>query len=281
MSKLFIWIVLMLFINCNQDYYKNQQQRQIQQQRQQQQQQQQQQSQSQQLHGSSSQSQGTYYQPRSENVRKSSPQSSTPVTNQGRPVYVVAGETLSEAEALQEAQKYRNYGFNVEIYTNSQGSYLVTVGSSTNATIAQQFRDKYVLARRLPGTAYCAPADGWRGPLLGQTEASLTTVPPQQPASPPTSFFSSDPTPNLTGNYYLVLARTQTETNAIQLANQYIAQGLVVFVYETTAGYAVTLEKALPQAQAETRRQQVLREGKISNITLVPGGTEWKGIIYP
>ncbi|MCI0513501.1 hypothetical protein L0128_09835 [candidate division KSB1 bacterium] len=273
MSKLFIWSVLLLFINCSQDYVK--QQRQLQQQRQKQQP-------SPQSQGSSSQSQGNFYQPRSENVRKSSTQTATPAANQGQPVYIVAVETLSEPEALREAQKYRNYGFKVEIYTNALGSFLVTVGSSTNANLSQQFRDKYVQARRLPGTAYCSPATGWRGPLLGQTETSLTTVPPPPATTPPTSFYSSEPaTPNLTGNYYLVLARTQTEASAIQVAIQYIAQGLIVFVYETTVGYAITLDKALPQSQAEAKRQQALREGKVTNITLVPDGPEWKGIVYP
>jgi len=149
-----------------------------------------------------------------------------------------------------------------------------------------------------PGTNP-APGSQYGGVTPDGAGSSYSSNPPSYPTTPsdtPIDNYLNPNDPNAgrgsgayggntqtgTGLYYLVLVEARNENQAIEYANQFIRQGLVIYVYETTRGFAVTLgNQAKTQQQAETERQSLIREGKIRNATLVPDGPFWQRLIYP
>lgn len=83
-----------------------------------------------------------------------------------------------------------------------------------------------------------------------------------------------------TGLYYVVLEESPNEERAVLIANRYIQQGLVVFVYETTQGYKITVGKALSSDKAQSVKQSLSTQ-KGLNANILPDNENWKRLVYP
>lgn len=233
--------------------------------------------------------------------------SSSGATAEGRIIYVVAGTAKTELAAIQAAQKFQSYGFESNVFRAPNGAYIITVGATRNQTIAEQFLRENIKRGKLSERAALSFGENWVGPIYAPVTSSLqgteSATTPQRtesetqniyiPSSNTPSGYSSSPNqipgPQASQNvdafasgasaFYLLLAQAGNESQALSAAQQYIRQGLTIYIYETTSGYAVTLGGPVSRTEAEALRSQM--ETRIGSIKIVAAGPEWKRQIFP
>ena len=196
----------------------------------------------------------------------------SPTPTDGRRIYVVAGTAKTEMAAIQAAQKFQNFGFESNVFRAPNGTYVITVGSTINQTIAEKFLTDNIQQGKLSDRSALSFGTNWTGPIYAHPQSTQkidtrqpsatnnqaaidpkrTYIPPQPPAyntnrnaQPSTQYRAPTPIPGTqasqnvdaftvnTDQYYLVISRAKNESQALNLAQQYIRQGLKIFVYET------------------------------------------------
>jgi hypothetical protein len=254
------------------------------------------------------------YQTRSDRLGGASNQTSAAADEQtatdGRTIYIVAGTAKTEMAAIQAAQKFQNFGFESNVFRAPNGAYIITVGATRDQTLAEQLLRENIKQGKLSERSALSFGENWVGPIYAPTQSTWQSGANQtattQPAETGTQniYIPSSSTNNQSGGYaqpteipgpqasqnvdafasgatafYVVISQAGNENQALTIAQQYIRQGLTVFVFETTAGYAVTLSRAVSKMDAEAIRAQAAN--KISAIKIVPAGPEWKRQIFP
>jgi len=228
-------------------------------------------------------------------------------TADGRIIYVVAGTAKTELAAIQAARKFQGYGFESNVFRAPNGAYIITVATTQNQTVAEQFLRENIKRGKLSERAALSFGENWVGPIYAPLTSSLqgteSATTPQRtesetqniyiPSSNIPSGYDTAPTaipgPQASQSvdafasgasaFYLLLAQTGNESQALSAAQQYIRQGLTINIYETTSGYAVTLGGPVSRTDAESLRSQM--ETRIGSIKIVATGPEWKRQIFP
>lgn len=240
---------------------------------------------------------------------------STQPTTGDRKIYIVSGTAKTEMAAIQAARKFHAFGFESNVFRAQNGTYIITVGATTKRELAEKFLRDNIKQGKISDRSVLSYGDNWVGPIYAETQSNwqASTEPstkPDQPESgtqniyiPPSSYNENQniqpgsqstqpqqiPGPQSStnvdafssgnGQFYLVISTARDESQALKQAQQHIRQGLTVFVYETSSGYAVTMSQAVSQMEAEAIRNKYAN--KISSAKLVPAGPEWKRQIFP
>ncbi len=211
-------------------------------------------------------------------------------------IHVVAAIVSSEVAALEETRKYKNYGFQANFYQTTDRQFAISVGSFSNQPTAQRFMQEEIQKGKLPRNSFLMEMENTSGPRYDTTPQYRTPLPntrvPETPSynDPRTYNLPADEPPvyqaprteTYTGNqYHIVLSQTNNYSDAVQTANQYIQQGLTVFVYERTNGYAITFGKVFSYNEAENLQTQMRQNYRIPNAIATQRDQSWREIVYP
>lgn len=230
----------------------------------------------------------------SQPFNQSVPPQDNRTTNTSSRAHIVAIITSSEIAAIEEMKKYKNYGYPANIYQTTNGQYAVSIASFSDRQTAEQTMQNEIRKGKIPQTSFVTEMESSGGPRY---DPSVPTVPPNQGV--PDGYSNNQPRnynvqpdeppvyqPPRTGTYsgdqfHIVLAQSNSVSDAIQTANRYIQQGLTVFVYERTNGFAITYGKVFSRDEAATRQDQMRQNNNLQGAIVTARDRSWGGIVYP
>ncbi len=235
--------------------------------------------------------------PNTQNVPSNQGQEYTSNNNASKNrIHIVASIISSEIAAIEELKKYKNYGYPANVYKTTNGQYAVSIATFSDRQTAQTFMQAEIQKGKIPQNAFLTEMENSSGPQYDTTPQNNTsTTDPgstgnylnndrrsQNLPADETPIYETPRTENFSGNqYHIVLANTNTSAEAIQRANQFIQQGLPVFVYEKTNGYAVTYGKIYSQNEAATKQNQLQQRYNTPGIVVVARDQSWRDVIFP
>jgi len=205
-------------------------------------------------------------------------------TSQNR-FHVIATIVSSELAARQEQEKYKNYNFTSNIFLTANKNFAISVGSWSDQAEAEAWKAAKISRGRIPESAYVTNMQGWHGPYTPTTQVTgepYQTPKPQDPyGNAADTYIENQPATSLNGLYHLVLETHQEEKTAIKKAENFINQGFMVYVYETTQGYSITLGRPQNQESAMRLKEKLTLEHRITNSRLIQHDDKWKSLVYP
>ncbi|MBN2090506.1 hypothetical protein JW964_12905 [candidate division KSB1 bacterium] len=211
-------------------------------------------------------------------------------------IHIVAAVMSSEVAALEEMRKYKNYGYPANIYQTTKGQYAISIATFSDRQNAEQVRQNEIRKGKIPQSSFIAEMENSSGPRYDatpqpNTPIPETRIPENQPYNDPRTYnlptdeppvYQAPRTESYTGDqYHIVLGQASTYTDAVQTANRYIQQGLTVFVYEKTNGYAITFGKIFTGNEAAAWQNQIRQNSNLPNAIVTPRDGNWRNIVYP